>query len=114
LTIRQKDVPTTVRKLITKEKAHELLDVIKAWGGNAKTQWKSRVDAHKAAIEGGDPFEYAKVAKELSILESHTSLRHHDKTNLEQSLDLLTEEIARTLKKTKKQARKLITEAIEH
>jgi len=84
---------------------------LKEWNGKAKAQWKARADKHQAAIDGGDPFEYAKVVKELSRMEAEGTLRPRDKGHLNQSMELLVEEVSRTLKKTADQARKLIEKA---
>lgn len=88
-----------------------MLSHLADWDGKAKSQWKARADKHQAAIDGGDPFEYAKVVKELSRMEAEGTLRPRDKGHLNQSLDLLVEEVSRTLKKTPEQARKLIEKA---
>jgi RNA polymerase-interacting CarD/CdnL/TRCF family regulator len=102
----------SVRSLISAREARKLLREIKHWEGEAKEQWKARADAHEAAIEGGDPFEYAKVAKELCRMESEQELRPRDKANLNRSLNLLTEEITQSLKKSPTQASKLIRQAL--
>lgn len=111
LTLLEVDVPHTIRDLLTRKEAEELLDHLQKWNGKAKSQWKARADKHQAAIDGGDAFEYAKVVKELSRMEAEGTLRPRDKAHLNQSMDLLVEEISRTLKKSSDQARKLIEKA---
>lgn len=111
LTLLEEDVPTTIRDLLTKKESQELLTHLKEWDGKAKSQWKARADKHQAAIDGGDPFEYAKVVKELSRMEAEGTLRPRDKGHLNQCMELLVEEVSRTLKKTPDQARKLIEKA---
>jgi RNA polymerase-interacting CarD/CdnL/TRCF family regulator len=106
-------LPGTVRSLISADEAKQLLKHIESWEGQAKSQWKARADAHQAAIEGGDPFEYAKVAKELGRMEAADELRPRDKANLAQSLNLLTEEITQSLQKTPAQTSKLIRKALD-
>jgi RNA polymerase-interacting CarD/CdnL/TRCF family regulator len=101
-----------VRNLISPTKARKLLKEIEAWDGNPKSQLKARADAHESAIDGGDPFEYGKVAKELSKLKARDELRPRDKANLTRSLTLLTEEITFSLKKSSDQASKLIHKAL--
>ena len=111
LTLLEKDLANTVRRLITAKEAQDLLDQTRNWDGEAKSQWKARADTHEAAISGGNPFEYAKVVKELNKMDPDEPLRNRDRANLDQSFNLLVEELARALKKTPKQAHKLISEA---
>ena len=81
---------------------------MKQWDGRVSKQWKARANAHQAAIDRGDPFEYAKVYKGLSKLETQEGLRAQDKAHLAQSLDLLTEELACSLRKTPEQTRRML------
>lgn len=99
-----------MRSLISNKDAKRLLEEIKTWNGKVSKQWKARANAHQAAIDRGDPFEYAKVFKGLSKLEEEDGLRAQDKAHLAQSLDLLTEELACSLRKSPEQARKMLTE----
>ena len=113
LTVLAKDASETVRTLITAEEAKSLLDRIKGWKGSPKKQWKARADAHRIAIESGDPLEYAKVVKGLSRMQSKDGpLRQQDRAHLKQSMELLTEELARALKKRPRQAERLILDAV--
>lgn len=107
------ELPNTVRSLISATQARKLLKQIETWDGEAKSQAKARADKHQAAIESGNPFEYAKVAKELGRIKSEDELRPRDRTNLAQSLTLLREEITHSLKKTPAQAEKLLEKALE-
>ena len=107
------DMPDTVRSLITTVEAKKLLKLIETWEGKPKKQWKARADAHLAAIEGGDPFQYAKAFTELSRMADAEELRLRDRSNLQQSRELLIEELARALKKTAPQAEKLIQKALD-
>lgn len=111
LTLLEKDLDKTVRNLIDSEEAVQLLDRLKRWEGKAHKQWKSRAEANQRAIESGDAFEYAKVFKSLKRLQDKDELRPRDKAHLNLSLDLLTEELSNALGKTRRQVRKLITEA---
>ena len=113
LTLLAKDVSDTIRTVITADEAENLLDSIKDWNGAPKKQWKARADAHQAAIESGDPLECAKVLKGLNRLQSEGPLRQQDRAHLKQSMELLTDELARALKKRRPQARKLLIEAID-
>jgi len=108
----EKDLSDTIRLLITPEEAQDLLNKISDWNGKAKPQWKARADTHQAAIDGDDPFEYAKVLKGLNNLEDDEPLRPRDKGHLAQSLDLLTEELSLALNKRPAQTRKLINAAV--
>ena len=112
LTLLKKDLNTTVRNLISAKEAKKVLDQLKTWNGKVNDQWKARADASQAAIDSGNPLEYAKVFKGLSMLERESSLRAQDKSALVQSLNLLTEELARSLDKTPAQARKIIIQAV--
>lgn len=105
------DVAENFRKLISAEEAEKILDRLKRWSGKPKAQWKARADAHQSALESGDPFECAKVFKGLNELEAKGSLRQQDRMHLKQSLELLTEEMARALKTRPSRASKLIFEA---
>lgn len=104
-------ISDTIRQLISAEEAQKVLDRLKGWSGQPKKQWKARADAHQSAIESGDPFECGKVFKGLNALESKGNLRQRDRTHLKQSLELLTEEMARALETRPSRARKLIVEA---
>ena len=101
-----------VRNLISAEEARELLQQIEDWNGKAKSQSKARADKHQAAIESGDPFKYAKVAKELGQIRAEDGLGPRDKANLAQSLTLLKEEITHSLKKTSAQTELLLEKAL--
>lgn len=103
-------MPSTVRSLISNKEAKQLLKEIKSYDGKVSKQWKARANAHQAAIDRGDPFEYAKVYKGLVKLEEKDGLRAQDKAHLAQSLDLLAEELACSLRKSPEQARKLLAE----
>ena len=108
----KEDLPKTVRSLISASEARKVLQQIKQWDGEPRSQWKARADAHEAVIEGGNPFEYAKVVKELSKMESADELRPRDRKNLSDTLDLLEEELTASLNKTAAQTRKLLQEAL--
>jgi RNA polymerase-interacting CarD/CdnL/TRCF family regulator len=111
-TLLEKDLLKTVRILISADEAKKLLKHIETWDGKAKSQWKARAEAHQAAIDGGDPFKYARVVKELNRMDSEEELRPRDKANLAHALGLITEEITESLNKTPAQAAKLIQKAL--
>jgi RNA polymerase-interacting CarD/CdnL/TRCF family regulator len=112
MTVLQDDLPAVVRGLISSEQAEELLGQINAWNGKPETQWKARANAHQAAIDSGDPFEYSKVVKGLAQLESGGALRSCDREHLSKSLGLLTEELSCALNKSPQQVRRMLTQAI--
>jgi RNA polymerase-interacting CarD/CdnL/TRCF family regulator len=113
VTLRKDDLEESVRNLITAKEAKSLLQEMQTWEGKVSKQWKTRANAHQAAIDRGDPFEYAKVFKGLIRLEARDTLRAQDRAHLNQSADLLTEEIAFSLKKTPEQARRMLNRASE-
>lgn len=113
MTLRQDDLSASVRNLITAKQANQLLAEMQRWEGKVSKKWKTRANAHQAAIDRGNPFEYAKVFKGLAQLEASDTLRAQDRAHLHQSLDLLTEELAFSLKKTPEQARRLLARASE-
>ena len=112
VTVLESDLSGVVRDLITAEQAKDLLGQVKAWKGKPESKWKVRANANQAALDSGDPFRYVKVAKALAQLDNEGTLRLCDKQHFNQSLDLLTEELAAALKKSPQQARKLIDQAI--
>lgn len=112
MTVLEEALPGVVRSLISSEDARELLRQITAWNGKPQAQWKARANAHQAAIDSGDPFEYVKVLKELAHLQKDVALSLRDREHLGRSLCLLTEELACALKKSPKRVRRLLTQAI--
>jgi RNA polymerase-interacting CarD/CdnL/TRCF family regulator len=112
MTVLEEDLPEVVRELISSEEAKELLGEIDAWEGKPSSQWKARANAHQAAIDSGDPFQYIKVLKGLAHLENDGALRSSDREHLSKSLCLLTEELSCALKKTPQQVRRLLNRAI--
>jgi CarD family transcriptional regulator len=112
LTLLKDDLPEAVRTLISANKARQLLKELKQWAGKPSKQWKARANTHQAAIDSGDPFEYAKVFKELSQLDADETLRAGDRAHYKQSEELLVEELANSLGKTRRQARKLLDTAV--
>ena len=112
MTLLEKDLPDIIRNVISSKDAFKLLDQIKDWQGKPKAEWKARAEAHQQVIDAGDPFECAKVVKGLNQMEVDGTLRPRDRAQLNQSMDLLTEELARALQKPTAHAGKLIAEAI--
>ena len=111
MTVLEDSVSGMVRGLISSEEAHDLLDHMTAWNGKPQSQWKARANANQAAIESGDPFEYSKVLKSLASLESGGAIRSSDRQHLNVSLNLLTEELACAMNKSRNRVRGLLSKA---
>jgi CarD family transcriptional regulator len=105
LMLRKEDLAKTVRDPISASEAKRLLDHLKAWKGKMSSKWKARANSHQQTMEKGDPFGYAEVYKELSALEAEGKLRAADRTHYNQSLSLLSDELANALGKTEDEAR---------
>ncbi len=112
MTVLKDDLPGVVRNLISPEEARVLLDEITAWNGRPEAQWKARANTHQAAIDSGDPFEYVKVLKELVDLDNRGALGSCDRRHMSTTFSLLTEELAFALKKSPRQARRLLEQAV--
>jgi len=109
LMLRTKDLEGTVRNPIGADRARKILEHLENYNGSMSSQWKARANANQEALERGDARDYAEVYKGLSQLEAEGTLRASDRAHLNQSLELLSEELANALNKTPAQARKLIT-----
>ena len=84
---------------------------IETWEGSISKQWKARANANQAAMDRGDPFEYAEVFKCLHQLEAEGTLRQTDRGHLNQAVDYLGDELSYALGMTPDQARELIAKA---
>jgi RNA polymerase-interacting CarD/CdnL/TRCF family regulator len=111
LILRKDDLAKTVRVPINKKKAKQLLEHIRNWDGKAKKDWKARALVNQSVMDRGDPFGYVDVYQGLSKLESEGALRATDREHLNQSLELLVEELAYVLGRTPIQAREEIIKA---
>lgn len=100
-----------MRQPISTNEAKTLLGKLKEWKSKPKKQWKARANANQAAIDRGDPFEYARVFKDLTKLEAEGALRAQDRQHLSQSTTLLVDELAHSLRKTPEQALRMLEEA---
>lgn len=112
MTLLEENLPGSVRSVVSPGVAKDILDQLNSWNGKTTSQWKARANAHQAAIESGDPFEYAKVLKGLAQLGIEGPLRTSDRVHFNRSLHLLTEELACALKKSPRQVSKLIDQAV--
>ena len=111
MTVLEEELPDVVRSLISFEEAEELLGQMSAWNGKPNEKWKARANAHQAALESGDPFEYVKVLKELTYLERQGELGLRDREHLSKSLYLITDELACAMKKSPRNVRRLLCQA---
>ena len=111
LILPMQDAAETVRSPINKKQAKQILDHIESWNGRPSKQWKARAAAHQEAMDRGDPFEYAEVFKGLSRLDAEDTLRHTDRSHLNQAMDFLADELSFALGKTPDQVRVLLVEA---
>lgn len=100
-----------MRAPINKTEANKLLEHIKNWSGKVGNAWKARACTNQSVMERGDPFGYADVYKGLSKLEDEGTLRATDREHLNQSLELLVEELAYALDKSPVHTRAQITKA---
>lgn len=107
--LREQDLENIVRPPINKTEATKLLEHLDNWNGKVGSSWKIRASANQSVIEAGDPFGYVDVYKGLSKLENEGTLRASDRQHLNQSLELLVEELAYATGGTPEQARKQIT-----
>ena len=112
MTVLEKDLPNLVRGMISSGEAKELLSSCTDWSGKPSNQWKARANAHQAALDSGDPFQYVKVLKGLAHLETTGTLRSSDRSHMNQSLDLLLEELSCALKQSRRGVRKLLDQAV--
>lgn len=107
--LREEDLETEVRAAIDAKEAKKLLEHLENCKARMSSQWKARGNANQKRIDSGDPYEYARVYKGLSRLQSKgDGLRAADRQHLQISYDFLVEEIALALNKSSRQARKLI------
>jgi len=111
LTLQKDRLADEVRTLISANKSRQLLKELQAWSKKPSKQWKARANAHQAAIATGDPFEYAKVYKELSGLDADDALRTGDRQHFKQTEALLVEELASALGKSRRKALAMLHEA---
>lgn len=112
MTLLEDMMPDIVRQVISSDEATELLDRLRSWDGKTVSQWKLRANVHQAALESGDPFEYVEVFARLVQLEREGPLRTLDRKHFNQSLYLLTEELACALDTSSTKAGILIDRAI--
>lgn len=106
--LREQDLEQTVRTPLSKKDVSKLLEHLDNWNGKVGSSWKVRATANQSVLESGDPFGYVDVYKGLSKLEHEGTLRTSDRQHLNQSLELLVEELAYVTGRTPEQAREQI------
>jgi RNA polymerase-interacting CarD/CdnL/TRCF family regulator len=102
--LRENELDEFIRKPMGKSEAGKLLDHLETWQGNVSNQWKTRANAHQKKMDAGEPMRYAEVYKSLIHRQKDDSLSAADRTHLQQSSDLLAEELANALGKTHTEA----------
>ncbi len=107
--LREEDLDHSVRTPIDKTEANKLLEHIDNWNGKVGSSWKVRATANQTVLESGDPFGYVDVYKGLSKLEHEGTLRASDRQHLNQSLELLVEELSFATGTTPEKTRLQIT-----
>lgn len=105
--LREEDLDRSVRTPIDKKEVSKLYKHMDNWNGKVGSSWKIRATANQSVLESGDPYGYVDVYKGLSKLEHEGTLRASDRQHLNQSLELLVEELAYvtgdSLEKTRQQ-----------
>lgn len=104
-------MPSTIRNIISAKEARKIIDHLTSWKGKVSDKWKVRATANQAALDKGDPFGYAEVVKELSVLQQQTPLSSTDRKHLNLGIEFLCEELADALGKTQDRVRQLIDKA---
>jgi len=107
--LREEDLDRSVRSPIDKTEADKLLEHLDNWNGKVGNSWKIRATANQTVLESGDPFGYVDIYKGLSKLEHEGTLRASDRMHLNQSLELLVEELAYATGITPEKTRRQIT-----
>ena len=107
--LRKEDLDHIVRTPINKKEAGKLFEHLDNWNGKVGSSWKIRATTNQTVIESGDPFGYVDVYKGLSKLEHEGTLRASDRQHLNQSLELLVEELAYAMGNTPEKTRQKIT-----
>lgn len=107
--LREQDLERIVRMPISKQEANKLFEHLDNWNGKVGSSWKIRATANQSVLESGDPFGYVDIYKGLSKLEHEGTLRASDRQHLNQSLELLVEELAYAMGETREKTRKQIT-----
>jgi RNA polymerase-interacting CarD/CdnL/TRCF family regulator len=102
--LRENELDEFIRKPMSKSEAGKLLDHLGTWQGKVSKQWKTRANAHQKKMDAGEPLRYAEVYKSLLHRQKEDSLSAADRNHLQQSSNLLAEELANALGKSQTEA----------
>lgn len=112
--MRPDDLEETVRNIISASEAKKVLEHLEECDASMSSQWKTRANRNQAAIDGGDPYDLARVYKGLVQMQANGgSLRAADRKHLQTSYQFLSEELAAALNKTLLQIEKMIHKRCE-
>ena len=107
-----KNLDDTVREPISENKAQELLDSVNDDQESLSPSWKVRSRRNQERLSSGDPLQLFQVYRGLLELKTAKgSLNNSDRKQLNQSLELLADELAIALGKTSEQAKALLERA---
>lgn len=96
--MRPEALKETVRAVVSKATARKILEHMESCEVDTEDQWKTRIDRNEKALEGRDPFELARIFKELSHLRAAgINLRAADRKHLQTAFDLLSDELGAAL-----------------
>lgn len=113
LLLRENELKDMIRKPMGRTEAKKLLDHLKTWNGKVSNQWKPRANAHQLKMEEGLPLRYAEVYKNLRVRQEEGTLSAADRKHLQQSGELLAEELANAFGSTPAEALDQITQATQ-
>ncbi len=100
--VRRDELEQHSRPMITESEARKVLTHISNGKPRVDKQWKSRARKNEKALESCDPFKLADVYKSLSLLDAKgEKLRAADRNAQRTAFDLLTEELAASLGKSR-------------
>jgi RNA polymerase-interacting CarD/CdnL/TRCF family regulator len=109
--LRESQLKDIIRKPMGLAEARKILGHLSTWKGKVSNQWKTRANAHQLKMEAGEPLRYAEVFKSLKARQQDGTLSAADRTHLKQCSDLLAEEVANAMGKTRSEALDQLSEA---
>lgn len=102
-----------MRKIIGKEDAHLVLDVLRDNKSRMSTNWNRRYRANMEKIKTGDINEVASVARNLYSRDKEKGLSTGEKKMLEQAIRIVVSELALATDTNEEEMRELIIECLE-
>lgn len=112
LSLPAKKLDESVRNPISAEVAQSLLDELSDSTEALDASWKVRSRRNQERLSSGDPHQLLQVYRGLaSIKLQKGSLNNSDRQQFNQSLELLTEELAIALGKPEEQVKMLLEQA---